>query len=71
MAAWCFLCDTPVDGDLCPTCGNAPTIVEEPANQTRGPRWWARIPRRTWITGAAILVVLLYSLFESGFRLVD
>jgi hypothetical protein len=70
MAAWCFLCDTPVEGDRCSTCGNAPTMIEDPPDQLT-PRWWARIPRRTWITGAAILVVLLYSLFQSGFRLVN
>jgi hypothetical protein len=71
MAAWCFLCDTPVDGDLCETCGRPPTHVEEADETVPEPPWWTRIPRRTWVTGGMILVVLLYTLFQSGFRLVD
>jgi hypothetical protein len=71
MAAWCFLCDAPVDGAACPTCGHAPTLVEDPMPDEPRPKWWSRIPRRTWLTGGAIVVVLLYTLFESGFRLVD
>lgn len=73
MAAWCFLCDAPVDGDRCPTCGRPPTVVEDEDDSppTSGPRWWARIPRRTWIAIGVAAVVLLYSLFESSFHLVD
>lgn len=72
MAAWCFLCDAPVDGDRCPTCGRPPTIVEDetPSDPPSRP-WWARIPRRTWIAIGMAAVVVLYSLFQSGFRLVD
>ncbi len=72
MATWCLLCDAPVEGDVCSTCGKPPTLVEEPESEPpiRVP-WWYRIPRRTWVTGAMILVVLLYTLFQSGFRLVD
>lgn len=71
MPAWCFVCDAPVDADVCPTCGRPPTQVEEPDDRSLRPPWWARIPRRTWVTGAMIVVVLLYTLFESGFRLLD
>lgn len=72
MATWCFLCDAPVDGAVCPTCGRTPTLVEDPVREPeiRVP-WWSRIPRRTWVTGAMIVIVLLYTLFQSGFRLVD
>ncbi|MFP5331289.1 MAG: hypothetical protein ACLGHX_02840 [Acidimicrobiia bacterium] len=72
MAAWCFLCDAPVDGDLCPTCGRPPTIVEDETSFGSPSRpWWGRIPRRTWIAIGIAVVVVLYSLFQSGFRLVD
>lgn len=71
MAAWCFLCDAPVDGDVCPTCGRKPTHVEEPEEREFRVPLRYRIPRRTWVTGAVIVVVLLYTLFQSGFRLVD
>lgn len=72
MAAWCFLCDAPVDGDRCPTCGRPPTVVEDdPPPEPVRPRWWERIPRRTWIAIGIAVVALLYTLFQSGFRLVD
>ena len=72
MAAWCFLCDVPVTGELCEGCGRPPTIVDDPEDPDRpGLPWWSRIPRRTWVTGGMIVVVLLYTLFQSGFRLVE
>ncbi|MEX1005881.1 MAG: hypothetical protein WD156_11010 [Acidimicrobiia bacterium] len=72
MPTWCFVCDAPVEGDVCATCGRAPTVVQDPEEEApiRVP-WWYRIPRRTWVTGAMILVVLLYTLFQSGFRLAN
>lgn len=72
MASWCFLCDAPVNGEVCEGCGRPPTVVDDPETPvTSRTPWWRRIPRRTWVTGGMIIVVLLYTLFESGFRLVD
>lgn len=71
MATWCFFCDAPVEEGTCPTCGRPPTVVAEQGGAGPSVPWWYRIPRRTWVTGAMIVAVVLYTLFESGFRLVD
>ena len=69
MAAWCFLCDAPVEGDACPTCGRPPTIVDD--DPVEPDPWWQRVPHRTWVLIAVAVVVVLYTVFQSGFRLVD
>lgn len=70
MAAWCFVCDLPVDGDRCPECGRPPTVVEErPEPRVR---WWSRIsavPRWVWLVVALAVVAALFPLLQSGFGL--
>ena len=69
MAAWCFVCDGPVTGDRCPTCGREPTLVQEPAEPERD-RWapLAAVPRAVWVVAAVVVVAILFWLLQSGFR---
>ena len=66
MGAYCFVCDAPVKGDRCPTCGRPPTEVEE---QGQGPEaspgWWRSVPRWVWLVVGAIAVVVLVLLLQS------
>lgn len=67
VAAWCFVCDAPVDTDRCPTCGRPPVVVEEDAPVPPPSR--RRVSRRVWIWLIVVGVVVLFSLLQSGFRL--
>lgn len=66
MGAYCFVCDTPVKGDRCPTCGRPPTEVDEPRRDAeRPPGWWRSVPRWVWLVVAAVAVVILVLLLQS------
>jgi len=36
-AGYCYLCDGPVDDDVCSTCGRAPAIQSRPAARPKPP----------------------------------
>ncbi|HEY5684883.1 MAG TPA: hypothetical protein VIY70_05870 [Acidimicrobiia bacterium] len=73
MPVWCFLCDVPVEGDVCPRCGRPGTVVEDaPAEEGERGAWWEgarRIPRAAWLIAAVVAIVVLFAVLQSGFHL--
>gem|GEM_PF-5634350 len=70
MAAYCFVCDAPVDGDVCGTCGRPPTWVEDRADDGRRRRRRARtVPRWVWPVVALVVAAVAFSLMRAGFSL--
>ena len=66
MGAYCVVCDAPVKGDRCPTCGRPPTEVEEQGRSPEGsPGWWRSVPRWVWLVVGAVAVVVLVLLLQS------
>ena len=69
---WCFVCDAPVDGTLCPRCGRTATVVDDIVQQRPKKTPFVhlrRVPRWVWIALAATVVIVLFTLMQSGFRL--
>ncbi len=70
MAAYCFLCDAPVDGEACPTCGRPPTWVEDEVDTRQGFSERIRsVPRWVWPLLALVLAAAAFSLMRAGWYL--
>ena len=72
VAAWCFVCDGPVAGDRCPTCGRVPTVVED--DTAEGVERFSRlrsVPRGVWMALVLVVVAVLFGLLQAGFRFVS
>jgi hypothetical protein len=69
---WCFVCDAPLDGTVCPRCGRTGTAVEDAVEKESAPSPFAplrNVPKWVWITLAAVIVIVLFTLMQSGFHL--
>ena len=69
---WCFVCDAPVDGTVCPRCVRGATVIEDVVEKEPGPTPFAplrKVPKWVWIALAVVLVIALFTLMQSGFHL--
>ena len=70
MAAYCFVCDAPVDGDACSNCGRPPTWVDDEPGYRQA--WTGRIssvPRWVWPLVMLLVAAGAFSLMRAGFHL--